>query len=236
MRARWEKGTENEWAWVTRTFLFDQLITESLARGTNLVVNLAAGLDARPYRMELPASLSWVEIDMPDLLAYKEAILKDEKPRCGLERVPLDLADVPARQALFHRLGRPGARGLIISEGFLIYLSATEVGALARDLAATPGFREWTFDLSSPGLLKLLNKTVGEKLKAASAPLQFAPEEGPPFFQQFGWRPVEVRSLLKTAARARRVSLVMRLLALLPDSKTRQGSRPWSAVCLAERA
>jgi hypothetical protein len=73
-------------------------------------------------------------------------------------------------------------------------------------------------------------------LKAASAPLQFAPEEGPPFFQQFGWRPVEVRSLLKTAARARRVSLVMRLLALLPDSETRQGSRPWSAVCLAERS
>ena len=230
------KRNQNEWAWVTRTFLFDQLITASISRGTNLVVNLAAGLDARPYRMELPASLRWVEIDMPELLAYKESILKDDKPRCGLERVPLDLADVPARQALFQRLGQSGTRGLIISEGFLIYLSGAEVGALAQDLAATPGFLEWTFDLSSPGLLNLLNKTVGERLKAASAPLQFAPEEGPRFFQQFGWRPVEVRSLLKTAARARRVSLVMRLLALLPDSKTRQGSRPWSAVCLADRS
>jgi len=235
MRSMGEQN-RNEWAWVTRTFLFDQLITASIARGTNLVVNLAAGLDARPYRMELPASLCWVEIDMPELLAYKESILKDDKPRCGLERVPLDLADVPARRALFQRLGGSGARGLIITEGFLIYLSGAEVGALAQDLAATQGFLEWTFDLSSPGLLNLLNKTVGEKLKAASAPLQFAPEEGPPFFQRFGWRPVEVRSLLKTAARARRVSLVMRLVALLPDSKTRQGSRPWSAVCLAERS
>jgi methyltransferase (TIGR00027 family) len=118
------KRNQNEWAWVTRTFLFDRLITESIARGTNLVVNLAAGLDARPYRMELPAALSWVEIDMPELLAYKESILKHDKPRCSLERVPLDLADVPARQALFQRLGHAGTRGLIISEGFLIYLSA----------------------------------------------------------------------------------------------------------------
>ena len=47
----------------------------------NMVVNLAAGLDTRPYRMDLPSSLLWVEVDLPDLLDYKEGVLKSESPR-----------------------------------------------------------------------------------------------------------------------------------------------------------
>src|ERR1700737_3371087 len=41
----------NEWAWVIRTYLFDRFIAEQVAQGADMVVNLAAGLDARPYRM-----------------------------------------------------------------------------------------------------------------------------------------------------------------------------------------
>src|SRR6266571_9352811 len=99
----------NEWAWVTRTFLFDQFITDQVGQGVDMVVNLAAGLDARPYRMPLPASLKWIEVDLQDILAYKEELLRGERPVCALERIRLDLANVDARRALFERLGR-GAR------------------------------------------------------------------------------------------------------------------------------
>jgi O-methyltransferase involved in polyketide biosynthesis len=40
-------------------------------QGTDMVINLAAGLDSRPYRMQLPALLRWVEVDLPDMLNYK---------------------------------------------------------------------------------------------------------------------------------------------------------------------
>jgi O-methyltransferase involved in polyketide biosynthesis len=43
-----------------------------------MVINLAAGLDARPYRLQLPAGLTWVEVDVEDLIAQKEELLKDE--------------------------------------------------------------------------------------------------------------------------------------------------------------
>ena len=66
-----------------------------------MVVNLAAGLDARPYRMALPPNLDWIEVDLPDLVDYKERILAGETPACRLERVRLDLADVAARRKLF---------------------------------------------------------------------------------------------------------------------------------------
>ena len=55
-------GEENDWPFVARTYLFDQVIKAQVAAGADLVLNLAAGLDTRPYRMELPASLRWVEV------------------------------------------------------------------------------------------------------------------------------------------------------------------------------
>src|ERR1700733_12405458 len=94
-------GNNHEWAWVARTYLFDQFTSRMIQEGVDLVVNLAAGLDARPYRMDLPPSLEWVEVDFPEIISYKENILASEKPVCRLERIPLDLSDVPARRTLF---------------------------------------------------------------------------------------------------------------------------------------
>lgn len=224
------------WAWVARTVLFDQFIEEQVRGGVDLVVNLAAGLDARPYRMALPPSLKWVEVDLPGILAYKEEILAGERPACALERVRLDLSDVPARRELFERLGRSARRALVVTEGLLIYLTAEEVGSLARDLAAPASFRSWALDLASPGLLKMIQKDSGTQLSAAGASLKFGPPEGPGFFAPYGWKSVDVRSPLKTAARLKRLSIGMRILAMLPESSGPQGSRPWSGVCLFERA
>ncbi len=49
-----------------------RLYSPALAQGVDTVVNLGAGLDTRPYRMELPASLVWVEVDYPAVIELKE--------------------------------------------------------------------------------------------------------------------------------------------------------------------
>jgi methyltransferase (TIGR00027 family) len=223
------------WAWVMRTYLFDQFIAEQVAQGVELVLNLAAGLDARPYRMNLPAALHWVEVDLPEPLDFKEEVLANEKPVCALERVRLDLSQVDARRQLFQRLGSRARKALVITEGLLTYLTPEEVGALAEDLARPPSFQRWVLELGSPGLLKMIQKQWNQRLGQAGAPLKFAPKEGPPFFTRFGWKPIDVRSVLKTAARLKRISFGMRLVALLPESKGKQGSRPWSGICLFAR-
>lgn len=224
-----------EWALPIRTFLFDAFITEALAEGVDLIVNLAAGLDARPYRMDLPPALRWVEVDLPEILDYKEGILAGETPRCSLRRVRLDLADEAARRGLFAELAREAERALIVTEGLLIYLTPEQVGGLAHDLAAPASFRRWAIDLSSPGLKRMIEREVGERLNEARAPFRFAPAEGPGFFEPFGWRAVDVRSFFKWAAKKKRIASWMRLLALLPESKGRQGGAPWAAVCLLEK-
>jgi methyltransferase (TIGR00027 family) len=225
----------NTWAWVVRTYMYDQFIAEQCQQGVDMVVNLGAGLDTRPYRMALPATLQWIEVDLPGILSYKDEILAGERPACALERVGLDLFDVTARRKLFAQLGGRAAKCLIFTEGFIIYFSADQVRALAEDLAAPATFQRWILDLSSPGLLRLLQKNMNISLSEGVSSLQFGPEEGPEFFVPCGWKPIDVRSPLKTAARLNRLSFSMRLLSLLPQSNGRQGSRPWSGICLFAR-
>jgi methyltransferase (TIGR00027 family) len=228
-----KKQDRNEWAWVIRTYLFDHFITRAIEEGADTIVNLAAGLDARPYRLTVPSSLQWIEVDLPPLLAYKEEILRNEKPKCQLERVALDLSDRNARRELFRRIDGRAKNALIITEGLLIYLDADDVKALADDLAERRAFRHWVLDVASPGLLRLMQREVGAQLTAARAPLKFGPPEGPRFFERSGWRVVEVRSTLKSAAKKRRVPWWGYLFAMFPEPK-HPGNQPWSGICLLE--
>src|SRR5437879_5358400 len=230
-----EFGTRHTWSWIARTYLADQMICGQIAEGADMVINLAAGLDTRPYRMPLPASLTWVEIDLPGILDYKEEFLGRERAACALERIRLDLANVSARRAVFGELGRRAKRALIVSEGLIIYLSQEEVAALAVDLAGPPSFRNWVLDLTSPALLRMLKKSMGSHLERAGAPLKFGPEEGPDFFLAYGWKPVRAQSLLHAAVRVKRLPLWMRPFALFPDRFPKQSKRPWGGLCLLAR-
>jgi len=49
----------------------------------------------------------------------------------------------------------------------------------------------------------MLSKRMASQLREA-APFKFAPQEGPAFFERNGWKPIEVQSLLKNAARLKR--------------------------------
>lgn len=229
-------GNKHAWAWVTRTYLFDRFIDQELRQGVDLVLNLAAGLDARPYRIQLPASLEWIEVDLPEILAYKEEILANEKPTCALERVRLNLADSDARRGLFDELNRRAKKILVLTEGLLIYLSGEEVARLAGDLASGASFQRWIMDLSSPGLLKMMQKTTGKHLSKVGAPFKFAPAQGAAFFAPHGWEPMEVTAILQTAAKFKRPPFFLRLLARLPERKGPAGNRPWSGVCLFRKS
>ena len=228
-------ANKNAWSYVARTVLIDRFISEKVAQGADMVVNLAAGLDTRPYRMELPPRLQWIEVDLPELLAYKAGVLAGEAPVCRLERVPLDLTDARARSNLFTEMNRRASNVIVVTEGLIGYLTAQDVAGLAEDLACQPNFKWWTLDIVSPRLLRMLQASIGATLDAGGAPLKFAPEEGPAFFARHRWKPTEVRPLLQTAATLRRLPFGLRLLALLPDSAGRKPQRPWAGVCLLAR-
>jgi methyltransferase (TIGR00027 family) len=227
---------QNSWSFVARTYLFDELIKAHITEGYEMVLNLAAGLDTRPYRMDLPGSLNWVEIDLPEIIEYKKQILSNETPKCKLETISMNLSDREERMKLFNHLAQENKKTLIILEGLIIYLTNEEVQSLAKDLSAPFNFRRLAVDLASPALLSMLQKEMGSPLNKAGAPLKFAPEEGEEFFVQCGWKPVETFSLLKTAAKLKRLPDELLSFASIPETKGTKRDMPWSGVCLLERS
>src|SRR5215475_2116711 len=112
-----QDGNKHEWAWMARTYLFDQFVAREIQAGANVVLNLAAGLDARPYRMELPPTMQWVEVDLPEIVCHKDEVLAEDRPKCKLERIALDLSDQEARRELFARVNELGTNVVVMSEG-----------------------------------------------------------------------------------------------------------------------
>ncbi len=206
------QGKATAWPMVVRTAVFDELILRAISRdGVNCVLNLAAGLDVRPYRLQLPATLRWIDVDLPEILAYKQEIMAGERPTCKLETVPLDLVDIPARRALFDKINAAGHHVMVVTEGLLIYLSAGDVRTLTIDLRSERTFEWWLTDLASVGVIEF-SKRGWQKQLGDNAVFQFAPREGPQFFTSLGWWLSEFRLTLKEA---RRLHREMRLAWLL---------------------
>ena len=233
-------GREMAWAMVVRTAVLDEMILEVVnRRGAQLVLNLAAGLDTRPWRLDqLPASLGWIDVDLPPILDYKAETLKDETPVCRYVAVPTDLTNDEARRDLFARVGAEGGEVLVLTEGLLIYLTPEQVSGLARDLYAQPAIRWWLMDLINPQLMQWVQKKWGSTVQKGNAPFQFAPADGTGFFTPLGWREVAFRS---TADEARRLNREMkgawlwRLIGAFYSAQRKAEIKRMSILALLER-
>lgn len=214
---------------VARTKLIDDAIADALAHGCDRVLNLAAGLDARPYRLDLPSDLTWVEADLPGLLAEKTQVLADQTPRCRLTRTAVDLADPHVRDAFFNEALDGATKAFVLTEGLSMYLQASDIAALSGAIRR-PEVAWWMLDFAFPGLKKRINKNVAGI--SENAPFKFAPENGLAFFEDLGWRAAEAESLLVAANRLNRLPVWMRPLTWRRTDLRRPGGKPTSAVAL----
>ncbi|MBO0779823.1 MAG: class I SAM-dependent methyltransferase [Ktedonobacteraceae bacterium] len=184
-----------------RTHLYDELIMRLLAEEQlDTIINLAAGLDTRPYRLSLPPSLRWVEVDLPEVLSYKTEKLQDAQANCQLERFPLDILDAEARRSFLSEICTQTQKALVITEGLLIYLSEEQVESLAADLHALDNIGWWLAELVTP----LSLQSQGGKWNQAVpefAHLRFAPPNGCAFFSEHGWEVAEFYPIMAEALR-----------------------------------
>src|SRR6201993_610983 len=76
-----------------RTRFFDRLFTDATAAGVRQAVILAAGLDARTYRLPWPAGTVVYEVDQPEVIEFKSKTLADmgAEPRATRRTVAIDL-------------------------------------------------------------------------------------------------------------------------------------------------
>lgn len=227
------------WAMIVRTAVMDEIILRTIREGADCVLNLAAGLDARPWRLPLPPTLRWVDVDQGEMIDLKVSTLKDEPTTCQYEAVRLDLSERSARRDLLARIGAGCRRGLVITEGLLVYLEPAHVAELAQDLHAEPGLRNWLTDLASPGLLKMLERRVGKAVREGNAPFRFGPAENTDFFRPYGWREVEWRSQFHEGLRLHRtfpMAHFWNFLGRFMGARRRAEGMRFAGIALLERA
>ncbi|MEH2005883.1 class I SAM-dependent methyltransferase, partial [Nostoc sp.] len=209
-----------------RTYVFDNLILQLInSKNIDTVINLAAGLDTRPYRLPFCASLRWIEVDLPEIIAYKEQALKDEQPLCSLERVQLDITNVALRKTFFSEINLATRQALVITEGLLSYLHETQVALLATDIYKQSNLNWWLFELESSLALKDYDQVYARKIfdqyfANGNKTLLFAPEQGAEFFQQYNWKAAKSVSAWKELHRLNRgikftwlLEIIMKLVA-----------------------
>ena len=131
-----------------RTRFVDELLLEALAAyPIESVLSIGCGLDTRPWRLELPPDLRWIEVDFHDVLDYKDGMMIGETPRCRRERLTADVNDPAQRRAVYDAAGT--ALALMITEGLLLYLPAATVDAIAAESSKQSGIAYWISDIST---------------------------------------------------------------------------------------
>ena len=232
-------GRMYAWPMIVRTAVMDEIVLRLVREHRiDTVLNLAAGLDARPYRLDLPANLHWIEADLPDMVRYKEEMLAADQPKCRLERIAADLRDPAARRAVLDRVQAGAKQALVITEGLLAYLTPEQVEELARDLHQHPAVAWWLTDIASPKVLQRTHKHVGKHLQIADAPFRFAPPEGPEWFQPRGWKQAEFREMMEEAIRLQRTPPMMwiwTIFKLLFPRKFEREKKAWRSGMLLMR-
>jgi O-methyltransferase involved in polyketide biosynthesis len=128
------------WDWAAqvgiaiRTEILDEVTRKFLdAHPTGLIVNLAAGLDTRFYRLD-NGRVHWVDVDLPNSMALRRQFFNDEVRHDYITGSVLD-------DAWCHQVKRtPTQPVLVIIEGLSMYLTPTETrGLLGRIATFFPG-------------------------------------------------------------------------------------------------
>lgn len=227
-----------EWTVVLRTVIIDDFIKQAVAQGIDTILNLGAGLDTRPYRLELPANVRWIEVDYAHVIEFKERELANETPRVQLQRAKVDLADRATRQDFLASVSASANRILVLTEGVVPYLTVEQTGTLADDLNATRNIEYWVVDYLSAQAMQMLAKS-GMQERLGNAPFRFFPADWFAFFKEHNWTPKTVRYFVDEGAKYGRslpLPWFYKILVKFVSKERREASNKWSGYALLERA
>lgn len=173
-----------------RTRFFDDAIRNATRDGIRQVVTLAAGVDGRTVRLDLPPGTCWYELDLPAMTALKNDLIEGSGLALACERrgVAADLVgDWPAalRAAGFDP-ARPTAW---LIEGVLMYLTGAAGEALIGGVTAlsASGSRLMLEHLQAM-MLTEAGKPARDRVESQGASWLSARDDLKPWLASHGWQ------------------------------------------------
>lgn len=152
-----------------RTRFFDEFFEQATASGVRQAVILAAGLDARAYRLDWPAGTVVFEIDQPDVIEFKTRTLADlgAAPTAERRTVAVDLRDdwVSALRAAGFD---PSAPTAWIAEGLFGYLPSEAQDRLLDLITENSAAGSRVAAEAVPGISDTDHDAVRERMKSVT--------------------------------------------------------------------
>jgi methyltransferase (TIGR00027 family) len=175
-----------------RTRFFDEALLKAVHDSPiEQVVILAAGMDARAFRLQWPQGVRVFEVDREDVFAHKEAVLSrmQAKAPCDRRVVRQDLAQ-PWAPALVRSGFDPNKRTAFLAEGLIYYLDEAEAVALFDALLgiAAPGSWLGVDAINNEVLTSPFMATYLKKLADLGSPWKFGIADPDAFMADKGWQ------------------------------------------------
>lgn len=187
-----------------RTAVLDRLILETVTRyDVDLLLNIGSGLDTRPWRLDLPTQLQWLDIDWPELVTHKSEVLARQPPNCKYEAFGVDLLHSGQRSAILAAYSQ-ARRILVVTEGLLVYLQPAQVERLATDLHRQRACQWWLTDLVGSPVVRVSHSAWAAGLQARK--FDFGPPDSVGFFARLGWHEHSFHSSEEEARRLNRLA------------------------------
>ena len=180
---------------VGRHRLIDDLLRQELSDHPNLtVVIIGAGFDTRAFRL---MGGTWIELDEPQVIAYKDERLSASTSENELQRIPIDFATESVEQKLAPFLGRRPV--VVVIEGVLMYLEEEAISHLIQTLHHLFPQHKLICDLMTREFFEKTATTMHEKLTGMGAPFKFAADNPAEIFLKNGYRQLETIPIIEKA-------------------------------------
>lgn len=200
---------------VARHRIIDDILRRELAADpTLLVVIVGAGFDTRAYRLK---GGEWVELDEPQVVAYKEERLPASECENELRRVPIDFSSESLAEKLAPFAGREHSssgrgRALFVVEGVLMYLDEDAIRTLLKTLRRLFPRHTLICDLMNRRFFEKYGQTIHEKISGMGAPFKFKAEDPERLFLECGYRRASKISIVEKSVEFQRAGIIPRLI------------------------
>lgn len=226
-----------EWSVLSRTVIIDEVLSRTVKYNIDAIINLGAGLDTRPYRLDLPQNLCWYEIDLPHVIRFKEEKLSDCVPVCKLDRIGMNFENPAERKKVFADISNKNKNILLLTEGVIPYLTAAQVNTIATELYENKKIKFWILEYFSPQVYPYLKMATGN---ASNLKFKFSffPEDWVKFFSMNGWKLNEISYSYQVAEKFNRIpnmALLSKILLPFTSKKKKEAAKKVSGMMLLSR-
>lgn len=173
---------------VARHRIIDDLLRQELAAHPDLrVVIVGAGFDSRAYRLK---GGTWVELDEPQVIAYKNERLPVAESQNELHRVAIDFSTDSVADKLSPFADRSGPV-VVVVEGVFMYLEQQSIEQLLQTLLRLFPQHKLICDLMTRKFFEKYGRTIHEKLTGMGATFKFTADNPEEIFLKHGYERVD---------------------------------------------